>query len=128
MPVVSTRTTVPAKPSSATTRLDPPPSDEERLVGVVDLVDRVDELVGRGDPDQPVGRPADPHRRQRREVDSVLFTHPGAAAGQSSWTTASARPSTLSPLLMAVSSTVARFASASTALTTPSTATSAPPS
>ena len=50
---------------------------EQRLVGVVDLVDRVDELVGRGDPDQPVGRPADPHRRQRREVDSVLFTHPG---------------------------------------------------
>ena len=46
-PSVARRTTLPAKPASAIDQVGPATEDEQRLVGVVDLADGVDDLVDR---------------------------------------------------------------------------------
>ncbi len=100
--------------------------DEQGLVGIVDLADGVDELVGGLDGHEPRRRAADPHRRQVGQGDAVLLAHEMDLPAQSRTATARARPRTFSPPLVAVSSTVTRLVSGSAALTTPETSMSAP--
>ena len=103
----------PVEPGIRDDEVGPAAEHEQRLVGVVDLAHRVDQLVGGLGDDHPRGRPADPHRRVRgdRLVEQLLH--------QSSRTTATQRPRTFSPPQVVVRSTVTRPVSASTALTTP---------
>ena len=128
--------------------------DEQWFTGVIDLADRVDQFIGARHRDQPSRSAPDPHCRERRQrclelldhlsplatptVSTISLNHqpPVSATSlchpidvtQSSWTTATARPSTLSPPLVAVSSTVAWPTARSSLVTRPVTSTSAPPS
>ena len=80
-----------------------------------------DDLVEGLGGDEGVGRPADAHGRERRQLDAVL-----GRAHQSSRATARQRPSTLSSPQVTVSSTVASRVCSSRDFTTPATAISAP--
>src|SRR5690606_7118430 len=106
------------------------PEDEQRLVGVVDLADRVDQVIGGLDGDEPGGWPAHPHRRQwgkrRPPFDCrALGRGRGLVLHQSRRTSAAHRPSTLVPSAVAVTSMVAR-PSSSMPVTTALTSTCAP--
>src|SRR5674476_181153 len=97
--------------------------DQQRLVGVVNRANCVNQLVGGLDRDQALCRATYSHGGQARQPDVMFLSH---ECSQSRTTTAVARPSTLSVPHIAVSSTVPRLVWSSTAATTAVTTTSAP--
>ena len=75
MPRVAILTTVPSKPASPTSRFEPPPSDQQRFVGGIQVSYGLDQLGLRLDSDHPPCRTADPQRRvigQARPRSPVL--------------------------------------------------------
>ena len=119
-PVVATATTVPSKPSSPTSRFDPPPSTSTGSPAASSARDDLDEPLGRGDLHEVPRRAPDAQGGAVGERDAVADRQPAEDGGRHAGVRADDDPGGAQHLLARAGDVEGhRDAAASTAVTLP---------